>query len=419
MARTASRLSRSRLPGGLFGRRVGPDTPPAPGWIRGSAGRVSAGTVGLWVATALEHATGGPILALLGATLSALVGAAAVLVAPDPAPMLLGAAAASVAIALGLLAPRSRLSPLVTIATIAALTAFSTVTYGLTPTVVWLYAFVVPAIGVVRGGGEGALAGLLAAPALHWIETGIPFDLRDPQTPFAIIILVALGAVPGQILAVARARGAALGVELSRTAALLEETERAHAAEREARQAAIFMLACAAEARDGTTGAHVYAVRDLAADLAAGTGLDRRQVDEIAWASMLHDIGKLRVPDRVLLKPDRLTEEEWAIIRQHPLWGEELLRGFEGFALAREIARWHHENWDGSGYPDRLAGEAIPLAARIVRVVDVFDALRSERPYKPAWPLDRIEAELRAMRGRALDPELTDLFLGRTFLRFG
>jgi len=172
------------------------------------------------------------------------------------------------------------------------------------------------------------------------------------------------------------------------------------------------MLARAAEARDGTTGVHIEHVRDLAAELARAVGVAEPQVQEIAWSAMLHDVGKLRVPDRVLLKPGSLNDEEWAIIRQHPVWGEELLAGDGGFALARQIARWHHENWDGSGYPDGLRRDAIPLAARIVRVVDVFDALRSERPYKPAWSLDRTLEELVRMRGTGLDPELLDLFLG-------
>ena len=126
---------------------------------------------------------------------------------------------------------------------------------------------------------------------------------------------------------------------------------------------------------------------------------------------MLHDVGKLRVPDRVLLKPGSLDEEEWALIRQHPLWGEQLLEGDEGFGLARRIARWHHENWDGTGYPDGLRGDVNPAAARIVRVVDVFDALRSERPYKAAWPLERSLDELRRMRGAGLDPVLVDVFV--------
>ena len=156
---------------------------------------------------------------------------------------------------------------------------------------------------------------------------------------------------------------------------------------------------------------YIAHVRELAADLARGAGIAAEEVEQIAWSAMLHDVGKIRVPDRVLLKPSRLDEHEWALIRQHPQWGEELLMGDEGFALARQIARWHHEDWDGSGYPDGLRGEAIPFAARIVRVVDVYDALRSERPYKPAWTVDRALEEIGSMRGKGLDPDLVDLFV--------
>lgn len=126
---------------------------------------------------------------------------------------------------------------------------------------------------------------------------------------------------------------------------------------------------------------------------------------------MLHDVGKLRVPDSILLKPGKLDPHEWETMQKHTIWGEELLEGGEHFALARRIARWHHENWDGSGYPDRVKGEEIPFEARLVRIVDVYDALRSERPYKPAWSEDEVLEELRRLRGAHFGPELTDLFL--------
>lgn len=137
--------------------------------------------------------------------------------------------------------------------------------------------------------------------------------------------------------------------------------------------------------------------------LAAGASDDEAEV--IGWSGMLHDVGKLRVPDGVLLKPGRLDPEEWETIQKHTTWGEELLTGGEHFALARTIARSHHENWDGTGYPDRMRAEGIPFEARLVRIVDVYDALRSERPYKAAWSEDEIIEELRRLRGVHFDPE--------------
>ncbi len=351
-------------------------------------------------------------LAALSGVMVVLVGLAAVMrVDAAAAPTLLVAVvAAAVGLAASLLL-RDSLAFVGTIVAIGIITIFADGIVQTTPTVVWLFALVVPAIGLANGPRLGGFAGLLAAPALHWIETGVPIELADPQTPFGILILVALGMTPGQLLLVARQRRAQLDVQLARTEVLVDETEQARAAEAAARHQAVFMLARAAEARDGTTGLHIEHVRDLAAELAGAAGVPEAEIDQVGWSAMLHDVGKIRVPDRVLLKPGRLDADEWALIRQHPLWGEELLMGDEGFALARQIARWHHEDWDGSGYPDGLRGEAIPFAARIVRVVDVFDALRSARPYKEAWTVERALDELAAMRGKGLDPELADLFI--------
>ena len=229
--------------------------------------------------------------------------------------------------------------------------------------------------------------------------------------PFGILILVALGAAPGHLMRLARDRRVALDQQLARAVELLEETERARSAELAAKRQSVFMLARAAEARDGTTGEHINHVRDLAVELALASGASGADAERIGWSAMLHDVGKLRVPDRILLKPGRLDPSEWETIQRHAVWGEELLEGGEHFSLARAIARWHHENWDGTGYPDRIRGGEIPFEARLVRIVDVYDALRSERPYKPAWSEDEVLEELRRLREVHFDPELTDLFL--------
>lgn len=191
--------------------------------------------------------------------------------------------------------------------------------------------------------------------------------------------------------------------------AIREQLARTVSVEREA----VLILARAAEARDETTGEHIGRVGDLSAQLAQLVGLEESVADEIGYAAMLHDVGKLHVPDSILLKPGPLTKVELAIVRRHTVLGERILGETSGFALARLIARSHHENWDGSGYPDGLAGEAIPLAARIVRLIDVYDALANDRPYKQAWPIDRVMTELRNQRARQFDPALLDLFEAR------
>ncbi|MBF6605663.1 MAG: HD domain-containing protein [Chloroflexi bacterium] len=368
------------------------------------------------VASALESARAPLVVGAIGAGLVLLAGLPALVLSTSADRVtvgglsLLGTAAVGATLSIR---PRDRVvSSIATVLAIASITALARAVFAEVPTIVWLFAFVVPAVGLVRGPAQGALAGLLAEPALRWIETGTAVGPLDAQAPFGFLILVALGSVPAYLLAVAHSRREALDAQLARANELLSIAVVAREALKEAQDQAIFMLARAAEARDGTTGQHIQSVRALAGELALARGIGAAAAEEIAWSAMLHDLGKLRVPDRVLLKPGSLTEEEWAIIRQHPAWGEELLAGTAGFAVARLIARSHHENWDGTGYPDRLVGEAIPHAARIVRIVDVYDALRSDRPYKPAWSPERALDEIQAMRGRGLDPELTDLFLG-------
>jgi putative nucleotidyltransferase with HDIG domain len=170
-------------------------------------------------------------------------------------------------------------------------------------------------------------------------------------------------------------------------------------------------LARGAEAKDTDTGDHVVRVQLIAEELARATGVDAELAADIGWSAMLHDVGKLHVPDRILLKPGPLSSDEWTIMRRHPVWGAEILAQGEGFEVARRIARWHHENVDGSGYPDGLRGERIPLEARIVRIADAFDAMTHPRPYQAARPIEWALEELARCAGTQFDPELARLFI--------
>ena len=172
-------------------------------------------------------------------------------------------------------------------------------------------------------------------------------------------------------------------------------------------------LAIAAEYRDDQTGEHTRRVADLAAPIGEGLGMSDEQVLLLRQAAPLHDVGKIGIPDSILLKPGRLTPEEFTEMKTHTTLGAGMLAGGRGALLemAEAIALTHHERWDGGGYPRGLKGEAIPLAGRIVAVADVFDALTHSRPYKRAWPLEAAVREIAAQAGRQFDPAAVDAFL--------
>ena len=170
-------------------------------------------------------------------------------------------------------------------------------------------------------------------------------------------------------------------------------------------------LALALEARDGYTGAHADAVERLAVAVAGRLGLDRSEIADVQSAALLHDIGKIGVPDGVLHKPGRLDHEEWALVRKHPGIGERILRPLPGFDSVATAVRHAHERWDGRGYPDGLAGEDIPLAGRLVHVADVFDVLVNERPYKESWSIGDAAEEIRRGAGTQFDPEVVEAFV--------
>ncbi|MFN3594308.1 MAG: HD domain-containing phosphohydrolase [Thiobacillaceae bacterium] len=197
--------------------------------------------------------------------------------------------------------------------------------------------------------------------------------------------------------------------------AILEEMVRERTRElHDTRLEIIHRLGRAAEYRDNETGLHIIRMSRYSQLLGQLAGMDEAETELLLHASPMHDIGKIGIPDRILLKPGRLDAEEWAIMQTHARIGADLLDGHPAplLQMARDIALTHHEKWDGSGYPDGRVGEAIPLVGRIVAVADVFDALTSARPYKPAWPLERALDYLSEQRGRHFDPRLVDLFLG-------
>jgi two-component system response regulator RpfG len=178
-------------------------------------------------------------------------------------------------------------------------------------------------------------------------------------------------------------------------------------------QDTMLRLARVGELRDNYTGQHVKRIGQYAALLARELAQDDEFCRLIEYAAPLHDIGKIGIPDAILRKSGSLTTEEWEVMKTHPRLGHDLLADSPAPAmqLGATIALNHHEKFDGSGYPAALSGDRIPLAARIVTVVDVFDALMSKRPYKPAWPLPQVLAHLQRLSGSTLDPDCLRAFL--------
>ena len=172
-------------------------------------------------------------------------------------------------------------------------------------------------------------------------------------------------------------------------------------------------LGKAAEYKDNETGMHVVRMSYFARELALAAGYPEAFADMLLSAAPMHDIGKIGIPDAVLRKPGKLDAEEWAVMRTHAEIGAQILEGSQGelLQMAARIARCHHEKWNGGGYPDGLAGEAIPLEARIVAIADVFDALTSVRPYKNAWPFEEAMQLIREESGQHFDPVLVEHFL--------
>jgi CHASE2 domain-containing sensor protein len=261
-----------------------------------------------------------------------------------------------------------------------------------------------------------ALLAALLAPAValaYLLVAQLLFDsgwVAPVAAPLAALGLGTVGTVGAGYLAESRQRR-----RVSLLNEVLEEAVRERTAElRETQLEVIHRLAQATESRDEETGLHLERMSHLCHALGRALGMTEDEAEVLRTASLLHDVGKIAVPDAVLSKPGRLDDEEWAVMRRHTALGASILAGSKSLLMqtAEEIARTHHERWDGSGYPAGLVGEQIPLAGRICAVCDVFDALLSRRPYKEPWPLDKALLELRRQRGRDFDPVVVDAFMG-------
>ena len=256
-------------------------------------------------------------------------------------------------------------------------------------------------------GRQGGLAtGIAVAAALGPAPALIGFDRVEGPVEWLIRVgaFAGVGTLVGHLLERSPFPAGRVGSQAGRVAVRLSEGA---GREREG----LLALAKAAESREGDAGEHVRRLEMTSRQLAARAGLGDRAADEVAWAAMFHDLGKARVPENILLKPEPLDPDEWTIVRNHPIWTEEALAGGEHLALAREVGRWHHENWDGTGYPDGLYGDRIPLAARIVRITDAFDAMTNRRPYQPPVSFEAALEELQANAGQDFDPELVRQFM--------
>jgi HD-GYP domain-containing protein (c-di-GMP phosphodiesterase class II) len=192
-----------------------------------------------------------------------------------------------------------------------------------------------------------------------------------------------------------------------RTKELEESYEKLKAANRQA----LFGLAEAIEAKDPYTKGHCGRVAAFSLVLAKEAGYPAEGLEELEFGAFLHDIGKIGIKDAVLLKPGPLDDAEWAHMREHPVKGYDIASKIEMLHPIMPAVRNHHERWDGSGYPDKMIGDAIPLVARIVAIADAYDAMATDRPYKKALPLEECEALLRKTAGKMYDPELIEVFV--------
>jgi len=259
-------------------------------------------------------------------------------------------------------------------------------------------------------GAVGAATALVGAGFLFGAQLAFEGGtIVDVAAPLLALVLGAFGAIAWSEFAERRVR-----TRVSRDNELLERRVRERTADlADAEREIAQRLGVAVEWRDAETGVHIERMGRMCERLARAVGLSVVEAELLRHASHLHDVGKVGIPDAILLKPGKLDPAEWAQMQTHTTIGASILSGSKSalVQMAEQIARSHHERWDGSGYPDGLEGEEIPLPSRICAVCDVFDALLSPRPYKDAWPYERAIAEIESLSGTQFDPGLVAAFL--------
>jgi HD-GYP domain-containing protein (c-di-GMP phosphodiesterase class II) len=258
---------------------------------------------------------------------------------------------------------------------------------------------------VLAAAGDLALLDELDVPEREAFADGAPVITRNAAT-----CLLAVGVGSSGTLTILRPklrRGAALRDCLGHLTELACEALRAAEAERrlaETMEASVGSLASLLDLRDGYTGQHSTSVVARCAQVARRMGVTGDELEHLRIAAHLHDLGKIGVPDEILHKPGPLDATEWSIMREHPVWGARALESVPGFRAAARAVRGHHERWDGGGYPDGLAGEAIPVAARIIAACDAYEAMTSTRPYRPALAVTEARERLVSGTGSQFDP---------------
>jgi CHASE2 domain-containing sensor protein len=269
---------------------------------------------------------------------------------------------------------------------------------------IFVAALVAP-LAALRLSLVGAALTAVVVGAAHAVAAQLAFNAGVVIAVTGPLAACALG-IAGMLTAsyyMARSEGRVLGWAVRRRTEQL----------RDAQFEVIARLAQAAESRDGDTGEHIHRIGYLCERLALRVGVDAARAHMLRYAAALHDVGKIGIPDNVLLKPGALDRDEWSIMQSHAVKGAEILAGSTSplIQMAETIARTHHERWDGTGYPSGLAGEEIPLEGRICAICDVYDALGSTRPYKDAWPTARVLEEIALGSGSHFDPALVAAFL--------